>query len=381
MVDFDFDTPIDRRTSASLKWSRYPDPDIIPLWVADMDFAAPPAVTDALAGRSRHPVYGYTVVPEALVAAVRRYLADHYGWRIDPQWLVWLPGLVTGLNLACRAVGRPGDRVLTCTPVYPPFLSAPGHAERELQTVPLARRDGRWHLDLDRLEDAITPRSRLLLLCSPHNPVGRAFSREELCDLADIARRRDLAICSDEIHCDLILEPGRRHLPIAMLDEATAARTITLMAPSKTYNIPGLGCAFAVIADPTLRRRFCRAMAGIVPDINLFGYVGALAAMEHGEPWRQALIDYLKGNRDLVIKRITAMTGLETTMVEATYLAWIDTRPRNLASPATFFERAGVGLSDGADFGGPGFVRLNFGCPRHLLTVALDRMQTALAQR
>ena len=378
MVDVDFDTPIDRRTSASLKWSRYPDPNIIPLWVADMDFSAPPAVTEALTERSRHPVYGYTVVPEALGAAVQRYLTDHYGWRIDPQWLVWLPGLVPGLNLACRAVARPGDGVLTCTPVYPPFLSAPGHAGQELQPVPLACRDGRWHLDLNRLEDAITPRSRLLLLCSPHNPVGRAFTREELCALADIARRRDLAICSDEIHCDLILEPGRRHLPIAMLDEATAGRTITLMAPSKTYNIPGLGCAYAVIPEATLRRRFCRAMAGIVPDVNLFGYAGALAAMEHGEPWRRALIDYLRGNRNLVMKRITAMPGLQTTMVEATYLAWIDTRPRNLASPAAFFERAGVGLSDGADFGGPGFVRLNFGCPRHRLTVALDRMDAAL---
>jgi cystathionine beta-lyase len=379
MTDFDFDRILDRRASDSLKWSRYADPRVLPLWVADMDFAAPPAVTAALGERCRHSVFGYTVASNALAEAVCRHLEVHYRWRIEPAWLVWLPGLVSGLNLACRMVGRPGDAVLTAVPVYPPFLSAPGHWGLKLQTVPLVRRENCWHLDLERMEAAIEARTRLLLLCSPHNPVGRAFTTEELTALADMARRHDLIICSDEIHCDLILEPGRCHAPIATLDAQTAARTITLMAPSKTYNIPGLGCAFAVIGDAELRRRFRRAMAGIVPDVNLFGYTGALAALTGGEDWRQAVIAYLRVNRDLVWQRIAAMPGLETTPVEATYLAWIDARARGWASPAAVFERAGVGLSDGAEFGAPGFVRLNFGCPRALLEEALNRMQRALA--
>ena len=378
MVDFDFDTPIDRTGSASLKWSRYADPQILPMWVADMDFAAPPAVTAALAERCRHPVYGYTVDPEELAEAVCRHLAAQYAWTIDASWIVWLPGLVTGINLACRSAGKPGDAVLTCVPVYPPFLTAPGHFGRTLQTVALVRGEHRWHLDLDRIEAAIGPRTRLLLLCSPHNPVGRAFTNEELSALAGIARRHDLIVCSDEIHCDLILETDRRHIPFATLDADAAARTITLMAPSKTYNIPGLGCAFAVIGEEHLRRRFREAMAGIVPDINLFGYTGALAALTHGETWRRAAIAYLRGNRDLVAARIAAMPGLETTPVEATYLAWIDTRARGLSAPAAFFERAGVGLSDGAEFGAPGFVRLNFGCPARILEKALNRMEKAL---
>lgn len=378
MPEFDFDRIIPRRHTRSVRWDRYAGHDIIPLWLADMDFAAPPAVTSALRRRCDHPVYGYTAAPAELAQAVQRHLQTHYAWKVETDWLVWLPGLVPGINLACRIAGRPGDGVLTCVPVYPPFLAAPPHAGRELQTAPLVRRDGRWHLDPERIEAAITPRTRLLLVCSPHNPVGRAFSRDELALLADIARRHDLLLCSDEIHCDLVLDPDRPHRPLAALDADTTGRTITLMAPSKTYNIPGLGCSWAVIADADLRRRFRRAMAGIVPDVNLFGYVGALAALDRGEPWRRALIAYLRGNRDRVMDRIDAMAGLETTPVEATYLAWIDTRALALPKPAAFFEAAGVGLSDGAPFDGAGFVRLNFGCPRTLLDQALDRMEAAL---
>lgn len=375
---FDFDTPIDRRNTSSEKWDKYAGRDILPLWVADMDFRSPPAVIKALQARVEHGVFGYTGVPEELVFAVQDLLQREYDWRVEREWLVWLPGLVCGLNVACRAVGEAGDGVATFTPVYPPFLSSPGLAGRELVAVPLVCTADCWQMDLKALERAITPRTRLLLLCSPHNPVGRVWSRGEQLVLLELAVRHNLTICSDEIHAGLVLEEGTRHIPFAALSEEAARRTITLHAPSKTYNIPGLGCSFAVIPDQALRRSFRQVMAGIVPHVNLLGYSAALAAYRDSEGWRQGLLDYLRGNRDLVLREVATMPGLKTWPVESTYLAWIDARELGVPDPADFFEQGGVGLSDGAPFGAPGFVRLNFGCPRSTVIAALERMRRAL---
>jgi len=378
---FDFDAPVDRRGTSSEKWDKYRGRDIIPLWVADMDFRSPPAVLEALHERVDHGVFGYTGVPPSLVAAVCTALAGGYGWEIHPEWLVWLPGLVTGLNVACRAVGSDGDEVLTFTPVYPPFLSAPTLSRRVCTRVPLCGDANRWFIDRDLLERTITPRTRLLLLCNPHNPVGRVWTAEDLAYLATLAECHDLIICSDEIHAGLVLDTDKRHIPIAALSPDIARRTITLQAPSKTYNVPGLGCSFAVISDQGLRRAFRSAMGRIVPHVNLFGYTAAEAAYRCGEPWRQTLLAYLRGNRDLVAGAIAAMPGLCAAHVEATYLTWIDTRAAGIEQPGRFFEAAGVGLSDGADFDGSGFVRLNFGCSRALLAEALGRMRRALESR
>ncbi len=380
-MTFDFATTPDRRHTASLKWDKYAGRDIIPLWVADMDFTSPEAVQKALHVRVDHGVMGYTLPPDSLVEAVQAYLQRHFAWTIEPEWLVWLPGLVTGLNVACRAVGSPGDDVITATPVYPPFLTAPSHSGRRLVRVPMAVDRDRWQWDLDRLEAAAGPRTRLLMLCSPHNPVGRVFSREELEELVDWSVRHDVIICSDEIHCDLVLDPDRRHIPTATLGPAARDRTITLMAPSKTFNLPGLGCAFAVIAPPELRRRFRQSMAGIVPGVNLLGFAASEAAYRHGWDWHAALLDVLRGNRDRVQTAVDAMPGLTTWPVEATYLAWIDARAAGIENPAVVFEEGGVGLSYGMDFGLPGFVRLNFGCAPALLEKALGRMSTALGKR
>ncbi|MGD9869744.1 MAG: MalY/PatB family protein, partial [Thauera sp.] len=351
-------------------------------WVADMDFAAPPAVLDALHRRIDHGVFGYTDAWPSLIDAVIEGLQRDHGWIIDPDWLVWLPGVVAGFNLACTLAGEPGDGVLTATPVYPPFLTAPANTDRVLQRVELVLRDGRWQWDWDALEAACTPSTRLLLLCSPHNPVGRVFDADELLRLADFAARHDLIVCSDEIHCGLVLDVERPHRPLAALDEATARRTITLMAPSKTWNIPALYCAFAIIPDPALRRRYRHAMRGVVPHVNVLGMVAAEAAYRDGDAWRQALLDYLRANRARLADAIARLPGLSMTVPEATYLAWIDCREmmaaRGVADPVAFFEAAGVGLSDGAAFGAPGFLRLNFGCPRATLDQALERMARAL---
>jgi cysteine-S-conjugate beta-lyase len=382
-VEFDFDTPVERRGTGSFKWDRYGKRDVIPLWVADMDFPSPPAVVTALQERAKHGVFGYTHASRELESAVQAALVRDYSWEVPAAWLVWLPGLVSGLNVLCRAVGTAGDEVATFVPIYPPFLSAPGFAKRSVVRVPLVTRGiagtvGRWEMDLELLERALTPRTRLLLFCSPHNPVGRVWSRSELEALADLVCRHDLLIGSDEVHAGLVLDQDKRHLPIATLGTEIADRTITLMAPSKTYNVPGLGCSFAVISNAHRRRDFQRVMEGIVPHVNLFGYVAAQAAYESGGPWLGALLAYLRGNRDLVEQEVATLPGLNVAHVEATYLAWIDARASGLADPAKGFERAGVGLSDGADFGAPGFVRLNFGCTRALLREGLARMRQAL---
>jgi cystathionine beta-lyase len=351
------------------------------MWLADMDFRSPPAIVRAIKARAEAGVFGYTLPPDDLNELVVAMLARAYGWQIKPQWLVWLPGLVTGLNVVCRAVGEDGDAVMTTVPVYPPFLSAPGNSRRELITVPLKEEGLRWSFDFDRLEAAITDRTRLFILCNPYNPVGRVFSRDELSRLATICDKHDLLICSDEIHCELILDRGKRHIPTATLGPEIAARTITFMAPSKTFNLPGLGCAFAVISDAELRKRFKGAMAGIVPHPNALGYAAALAAYGECADWRTALLEYLRGNLNTLTAALAQMGPLAMGPVEATYLAWIDMRASGIQKPARFFESAGVGLQDGVEFDGRGFARLNFGCPRSLLATALSRMKGALEAR
>jgi cysteine-S-conjugate beta-lyase len=380
-MPFDFDEIIDRRGTAAVKWDKYAERDVIPMWVADMDFRSPPAVVEAVRLRVQHGVFGYTDPPPQLNAVIVEHLTRAYGWTVKPEWLMWLPGLVTGINLVCSAIGEEGDDVITATPVYHPFLTGPVNQQRSVVRVPMRSEGNRWLWDFERLETSITPRSKLLLLCNPHNPVGRVFSREELGELTRIAAKHDLVICSDEIHCGLILDADKSHVPIATLGDDVSARTITLMAASKTFNLPGLGCAFALVSNASLRKRLERAAAGIVPRVTAPGFAATLAAYRDGEPWRLALVDYLRGNRDLVMDRIEATAGLSMTQLEATYLAWIDVRATQLREPAKFFEQAGVGLYDGKVFDGEGYLRLNFACPRSVLVKALDRIAEALQRR
>lgn len=376
-----FDQPIDRRDTDSYKWEKYAGRDILPLWVADMDFAAPPPVLEALHRRLEHGVLGYPQPWPSLAEAVVGHLEREYGWSVEPDWIVWLPGLVTGLNVACRTVE---GGVFTATPVYPPFLSAPILSGRELATAKLAQAEAGWHWDLEAVAAALTPATRLFLLCHPHNPVGRAWREDELLALAELCERRNLIVCSDEIHCGLVLDKDRRHIPFASLSPEMARRTITLMAPSKTFNVPGLGCAFAIISEPGLRRRFKAAMNGIVPHVNILGLVACEAAYRDGGPWHAELLDYLAANRDLVEAAVARLPGLSMPHVEATYLAWIDARGLGIANPAKHFEDFGLGLSAGADFGRgsdfSGWVRLNFGCTRATLEVALSRLEAACRQ-
>jgi cystathionine beta-lyase len=386
-MSFDFDTPPDRRGTDSQKWRKYAGRDVLPLWVADMDFTSPPAVIEALHRRVDHGIFGYARPVKSSVDAVVEAMERLYGWRIDPAWLLWLPGLVSGLSAAIEAFSEPGDEVLCLTPVYPPFMTAPKNRGRASVPVPLALSPAEgpgkdWRIDWDALERAVTPRSKVLLLCHPHNPIARVWLREELTRVAEFCARRGVALISDEIHCDLVLDGGR-HVPTASLSPEIAARTITFMAPSKTYNLPGLGTSLAIIPDAALRARLVRAAAGIVPEVTALGYIACEAAYRDGEPWRQALLAYLRGNRDFLLDEIAReLPGVAIDApIQATYLAWLNVAALGLPDPAAHFEKHGVGLSDGAPFGAPRgrAVRLNFGCPRATLAEALRRMKTAIA--
>lgn len=380
---YDFDTCPDRRGVGSLKWEKYGDRDILPLWVADMDFLSAPEIIEALQARLDHGVFGYTIPHEGPTRAILDYLKRSHGYEAEASWLNFLPGLVPAINLCCHAFTGPSDSIMTATPVYPPFLSAPDYAARELIQVPLCLdASDRWTLDFGAMEAAVRPDTRLFILCSPHNPVGRVFDESELRALGDFCARHDLILISDEIHCDLVFDEGVTHRVTASLDPELAARTVTLMAPSKTYNLPGLACAFSIIEDPTLRLRFQKTIRGIITEVNCFGYAGCEAAYTRGEPWRQALLAYLRENYQLVFKTVSSsLPGIQLRPMEATYLAWLDVSALGLDDPCGFFEQHGVGLSDGRPFAGPQHVRLNFGCSRARLTDALERMQRALETR
>jgi len=387
-VNFDF-LP-DRRITESAKWRSY-HPDILPMWIADMDFLSPEPVIQALCARARHGVFGYPEEMPDLIQGIIDWSARHYGWSVKPEEIVLLPGVVTGFNLACQAVAVQGEAALVQTPVYPPFLTAPDHARLQRQENLLERdADGDYQVNFEAFEAAITPQTRIFILCNPHNPVGRVFRRDELERIAELCLKHDVIICSDEIHCDLVYQ-GHRHIPIAALDPEVARQTITLMAPSKTFNIAGLGCSFAVIPDSQLRQKFNHARRGLVNGVNALAQVAAVAAYREGESWLEQLLQYLQQNRDLLYDCVNReLPGISMGRPEGTYLAWLDCRQSGIldlqengieGNPYRFFmEKARVAFNDGEYFGrgGEGFVRLNFGCPRALLVEALERMKEAL---
>ena len=378
-MTYDFTTCPDRRGTGSLKWERHAGRDVLPMWVADMDFVSAPEIIAALQERAAHGVFGYTIPPKSTVEAALEYLQTRHGVAATAEQIVWFPGLVPALNVACRAFVQPGEEVLTCTPVYPPFLSAPEHAGVGLCTVDLVENNGTWDIDFDALESAVTPRTKLFILCNPHNPVGRVFPEATVARLADFCQKHSLVLISDEIHCDLVLDDA----PHVSGLKFPGPKTVAMFAPSKTFNLAGLACAFLVIPDAATRRTFQHAARGLITEVNAFGYTGCEVALRHGWPWRDQLLDVLRTNRDHVEKFIaTSLPGIRTWRVEATYLSWLDARELHLPNAAKFFEDHGVGLSDGIPFGAPaGFLRLNFGCPRTQLDEALARMAQALHSR
>ncbi|MCX8061576.1 MAG: PatB family C-S lyase [Anaerolineales bacterium] len=392
-MTYNFDQIVPRRGTNSLKWDTYPE-DVLPMWVADMDFRSPQAVIEALCQAIEHGIFGY---PSGLHSEpnqrkeLREILVERmvrlYHWEIQPEDIFFLPGVVVGFNLVAHALGGEGSSLIVQPPVYPPILAAATNARmRRIDNPLVPRLIGKsilhYEIDFDHFEQAIAADTNLFILCNPQNPTGRVFQRTELERLADICLRRGVAICSDEIHGDLIFEP-HYHLPIASLDPEIAQRQITLMAPSKTFNIPGLQFSFAVVRNPEWRKRLEMAGQGLTSWVNALGWVAALAAYREGEQWLIEVLQYLQANRDFLMQWIEAnLPSVPHTCPEGTYLAWLDCRLLGLSdTPYTFFlKNAKVAFNDGKAFGkeGEGFIRWNFACPRPVLEEACARVAQAI---
>lgn len=391
-----FDVPVSREHTCSVKFDArkavFGRDDVIPVWVADMDFAAPEPVTRALQERASHPVYGYTLFPDSLYQSMIDWFADRHGWRIEREWILMAPGVVPSLNAACMAYAAPGEGVIIQPPVYPPFFSSVRHSGREVIENPLVpdeERAGHYRMDLEHLEAcAARPDARILLLCSPHNPVGRVWSESELRAVLAIARRHELVVISDEIHCDLTFPDKPGHTVLANLAGPEDA-LVTAVAPSKSFNMPGLGLSALVIADPERRKAIKSVFESMhLPQCNPFSIAGFEAGYRHGGPWLDRLMEYLQGNRDFIAQAAAErLPGIRVTAPEGTYLMWLDCRELcrdrewDDAGLKRFFVReAGVGMNPGLSFGeqGSGFMRLNIGCPRSVLEQVVSRIDAAL---
>jgi cysteine-S-conjugate beta-lyase len=372
----------DRRKSDSIKWKYFPD-DVLPMWEADMDFTSPPEVISTLHDRVEHGVFGYGDNSKILAELVVERMERLYQWKIDIADVLLLPGVITGFNLACQALTTPGESLVIQPPIYPPFFSVSANSKVNEIQCPLENDgDGNYEINFSSLEKDLE-KSKFLLFCNPHNPIGKVYMRAELEKVAEACLRNDVFICSDEIHSDLIFE-GNRHIPIASLSADIGQKSITLIAPSKTFNIAGLDCAILICQNKELMKSVKRERKGVVGGVNLLGSAAAIAAYKYGQPWLEEILQYLQGNRDYLCQYIgDNLPGINVRPPDATYLAWLNCAVLDLPQePFDFFlQNARVGLNRGSEFGRDGkpFVRLNFGCTRETLAEALERMRKSLS--
>lgn len=356
---------VDRHHTHAIKWEKFKAQHMLPMWVADMDLASPQAITDALVERMQHPVYGYTHPWVSLNDAVVNWCQRQYQWAIQPEWIVWMPGVVPSFNLACRAFGNNG-RVVVQSPNYPPMLHAAELHGGQTIALPVTYNGKQYQWDWAQLERELShPDCHLMLLCNPMNPHGTVLSKSELTRLTELCQQYAVVLCSDEIHCDLILD-GTPHTPIGSLDD----RSITLMAASKTFNVAGFGCSFAIIPDADLRKQWNDRKSGIVADPNFAGMIAAEVAFTQCDDWHQALLKHLAANQQRVSEVISALPGMAYRPQSATFLAWIESTDPQL-DINTHFIKAGVMPSEGSAFGAPQHTRLNFG-------TGTDRLEQAL---
>ncbi|QPL50838.1 MalY/PatB family protein [Alteromonas sp. B31-7] len=380
-MTFNFDDTPSRKETFSFKWQKYNGKDIIPAWVADTEFRCAEPILNAISRHVDHGNLGYILPAQQTdaVNAVVRWLADKHDWKIKPEWLVWTPGVVPAFNVACKAYCEPGDKVLIQTPNYPPLLAAP--KINDLERVDIGTvidnsdsENPRYTIDFEALEShAADPKCKLFIVCNPMNPVGSVLTQDEIDRIATICNQHNVRLCSDEIHCDLILEPGKTHIPAGRVSELEN-NSVTLMAASKTFNVAGLGTSFAVIPDAGLRRQFTQAAAGIMPWVTVLGLAATQAAFTECDDWHQAQLAYLKENRDRVFEAVNSIEGLSMIKPDATFLAWVDASGLKVDNVLTWAEQKGVGPSPGADFHQADHFRINYGCSKQMLEDILARL-------
>ena len=389
-MKFDFDQPVNRENTNSVKHDLrgrlFGKEDVIPMWVADMDFRVPPAVSRAIQERARHEIYGYTIRPEAFYDAAASWMQRRHGWRVETEWMTFTPGIVPGVNLAIQALTEPGDKVMIQPPVYFPFFDAVRKNHRQLVENRLLLKDGRYHIDFDDFERQLREGVRMFVLSNPHNPGGMVWTHQELKTMGELCVKYGATIVADEIHCDIVYD-GHQYIPMASLSEAIASKTITFIAPSKTFNIAGLASSVSIISDDSLRKTFNEMVGRLhIWHGNIFGSEAFRAAYEQGDQWLDELLVYLRDNLSLVEHYTRErLDDIELIRPEGTYLAWLDCRGLPLEADQVhrfMIEKANAGFNDGASFGenGKGFQRLNFGCPRSTLEKVLSNMEKALRQ-
>ena len=389
MATYDFDKLIERRGTGAVKWDalaeRFGNTNLLPLWVADMDFETPPFIVEALKRRMEHPVFGYTATPEDYWTTICQWIETHHDWKVRPEWLTYIPGIVKGIGMAINVFVKEDEKVIIQPPVYHPFRLVPFNNNREVVYNPLRQKpDGLYEMDFDNLEQVADGKCRMLILSNPHNPGGVVWDRETLARLADFCHRRNIIVVSDEIHGDMALWDNR-HIPFATVSPEAEACSITFAAPSKTFNIAGIVSSYAVVPSDGLRTRFYQWMeANELNWPTIFATIATQAAFQQGEPWRQEMLHYVEGNI-LFVERYCRqhIPQIRPIRPQASFLVWLDCRGLGLPQRelvSLFVDKAGLALNDGAMFGkeGEGFMRLNVGCPQSILREAMDRLAEAV---
>jgi cystathionine beta-lyase len=394
-MKYDFDRVVDRTNSDSAKWNVgaiFGRNDIIPMWVADMDFPVPGPVTEALRKRIEHEIYGYAYTQPSLLVAIVDRMKKKYGWKIEPEWIVFTPGVIPAISAAIQAYSQPGDEVIIHDPVYHPFWSTIEQSGRRVASNPLKLENGHYEIDIKGLEEKLTPkqgvrmassRIKMMVLCSPHNPVGRVWTRDELTAMGEVMLKHNIVMVSDEVHCELLFD-GHKHVPFASISEEFARNSIVCQAGSKTFNLAGLGASTIIIPDRRLRDEFNAARSGIMPQPSVLSLVALEAAYRDGDEWLEQVLVYLQGNLDFMLAYFKEhIPRIKVIKPEGTYLVWLDCRSlgmENLALHEFFVDKARVGLDDGYIFGpgGTGFQRMNIACPRSILEEALKRIEVAV---
>lgn len=391
-MTYDFDKIIDRRDTGALKvdvlGERYGRPDLLPLWVADMDFETPSFITDALRRRLDHSLFGYTVEPPEYWPAVMRWIADRHGWQVEREWLTYIPGIVKGIGMAINVFVKEDEKVIIQPPVYHPFRLTPEGNRRQVVMNPLRENpDGTYSMDFDHLARVADEKCRMLILSNPHNPAGITWDRDTLCRLAEFCHSRGIIVISDEIHSDMALWDNR-HIPFASVSPEAAACSITFGAPSKTFNIAGIVSSYAIVPDAGLRERFYGWLqANELNEPTIFSPIATVAAFTQGDEWRRAMLSYVQDNINYVIDYCREhLPAIRPLRPQASFLIWLDCRGLGLDHDALvdlFVNKARLALNDGEMFGpgGRGFMRLNVGCPRTILTEALTRLTEAISDK